>query len=241
MEQLCELGAQQLMRTDYLAAIETLTRAEQIAWERQDFDTLSRIHMPLQEAHRQSRLQSLEQAVAIELAEGPAVAIDAGETVRRYPQGQLLIGGWGTLAPAIAARQVARQRRCNAEVFLAAVFPLHDSSVVVIAPTEDATLPPPLPRSREQLAALLPPHALMLDRAMLPIPESPPTPALQQFVLELWAQLHRPFLAAAEAQTHLLEKLRRYRDTLRVDPACELAHQNLSIAAMELVRERARG
>ena len=49
----CELGQQQLMRTEYLDAEATLASAEAEAWEKRDFDTLSRLYMPLQEARRQ--------------------------------------------------------------------------------------------------------------------------------------------------------------------------------------------
>ena len=46
----CELGQQQLMRTQYLDAEATLVAAEAEAWAARDFDTLARLYMPLQEA-----------------------------------------------------------------------------------------------------------------------------------------------------------------------------------------------
>ena len=55
LQQLCELGQQQLMATDYLRAEATLVQAEQLAIQTGDFDTLSRLYMPLQEARRQKR------------------------------------------------------------------------------------------------------------------------------------------------------------------------------------------
>ncbi|HSZ58725.1 MAG TPA: hypothetical protein VK797_23855, partial [Tepidisphaeraceae bacterium] len=55
-------------------------------------------------------------------------------------------------------------------------------------------------------------------------------------VMALWEKLHAPFLAAADAWTDPIAKIEAYRKTIRVDYACELAHQKLSDAARELPR-----
>src|SRR5215212_4799219 len=105
LQALCELGQQQLMRTEYLDAEATLERAEQIAWDSKDFDTLSRLYMPLQEARRQRRQRCGEGIIALDLiATGPEDAIDGRRIVENYPHGQLLVAGWGTAAPAREVR-----------------------------------------------------------------------------------------------------------------------------------------
>jgi hypothetical protein len=45
---------------------------------------------------------------------------------------------------------------------------------------------------------------------------------------DLWERLHLPFLAAADAMQDPWTKIEAYRQTLRVDYACELAHQKLA-------------
>src|SRR3954468_9844829 len=98
LQERCELGQQQLMRTEYLEAEATLASAEADAWAARDFDTLSRLYMPLQEARRQRRQRCGEGKVVLDLvATGPDDALDAEQLIGRFPHGQLLIAGWGTL------------------------------------------------------------------------------------------------------------------------------------------------
>jgi hypothetical protein len=52
----------------------------------------------------------------------------------------------------------------------------------------------------------------------------------------LWERLHLPFLAAADMQADPVQRIEHYRRTIRVDYACELAHQKLSDVARELGR-----
>jgi hypothetical protein len=54
--------------------------------------------------------------------------------------------------------------------------------------------------------------------------------------MAMWEQLHAPYLAAADAEGDLLRKMEAYRKTIRVDDACELAHQNLATTAREADR-----
>ena len=53
LQELCESGQEALMRMDYVRAEALLTGAELWAWEARDWDTLSRLYMPLQETRRQ--------------------------------------------------------------------------------------------------------------------------------------------------------------------------------------------
>src|SRR4051795_13610220 len=108
LQSLCELGQQQLMRTEYLDAEDALARAEEQAWAAQDFDTLSRLYMPLQEARRQRRQRCGEGLIVLDLlASGPFDKLEGRHVVENFPHGQLLVAGWGTIEP---AREVRRQQ-----------------------------------------------------------------------------------------------------------------------------------
>src|SRR4051812_47167319 len=102
LQPLCELGQEQLMRMEYLAAEETLCRAEQIAREQRDFDTLGRLYMPLQETRRQRRQRCGEGIVCLDLiAQDANDHIDGQHVIQNFPHGQLLVAGWGTIEPAL--------------------------------------------------------------------------------------------------------------------------------------------
>src|SRR5437868_14367495 len=103
LQALCELGNEQLMRMDYIAAEPSLVRAEELALTSEDFETLARLYMQLQEARRQRRQRCGEGIVRLDLiARGPDDhSIDARESVEKYPQGQLLVAGWGSIQPAL--------------------------------------------------------------------------------------------------------------------------------------------
>src|SRR5881275_2878658 len=102
LQSLCEHGQEQLMRMEYLEAEKTLCNAEKIAFEQRDFDTLGRLYMPLQEARRQRRQRCGEGIVRLDLiARGAGDPIRAQEIIEKYPHGQLLIAGWGSIQPAV--------------------------------------------------------------------------------------------------------------------------------------------
>ena len=74
LQSLCELGQEQLIRMEYLAAERTLVEAEEIARRERDFDTLGRLYMPLQETRRQRRQRCGEGIVRLDLiAQGPVI------------------------------------------------------------------------------------------------------------------------------------------------------------------------
>src|SRR5688500_6275219 len=169
LQAMCELGQQQLMRTEYLESEATLAAAEVEAWGRRDFDTLARLYMPLQEARRQRRQRCGEGVVCLDLvATGANDHVDGRRVVENYPHGQLLVAGWQSLEPAMALRQLARQHELYVETFLAAVFPMGAGRVVVIAPTEDVGLPKADFRSVEELVGKLPAHCIVLGIDELP-------------------------------------------------------------------------
>src|SRR5436190_3398286 len=157
LQERCELGQQQLMRTQYLDAEATLAAAESEAWAKKDFDTLARLYMPLQEARRQRRQRCGEGVVCLDLmATGPEDHIDGRRIIENYPHGQLLVAGWGTLAPALEVRRLQREHGLYVETFLAAVYPIASGRVIVIAPTEDVRLPDPRFDGVEELMRNLP-------------------------------------------------------------------------------------
>jgi hypothetical protein len=236
----CELGQQQLMRTQYLDAEATLASAEADAWAARDFDTLSRLYMPLQEARRQRRQRCGEGIVCLDLlATDSSDQMDGGQIVQRYPHGQLLVAGWGTIAPVLNLRQLARECKLYVESFLAAAYPVAGGGrAVVIAPLEDVTLPDPQPRAIDDLLRRLPAHCIVLNADELPqgIRKGDSTTYAQ--VMAIWERLHAPFLAAADMQVDPIEKIEGYRKTQRVDYGCELAHQKASDVARQLARAR---
>src|SRR4051794_4103015 len=108
--ELCEQGQAQLMRMEYLAAEATLARAERAAYAATDWDQLSRLYMPLQEARRQRRQRCGEGVVCLDLlAEGPEDKVEGRHVLEHYPHGQLLVAGWGSIEPAKDVRAIAAE------------------------------------------------------------------------------------------------------------------------------------
>jgi hypothetical protein len=228
IQSLCELGQEQLMAMEYLQAIRTLEQAEEQALAQNDFDALSRLYMPLQEARRQKRQRCGEGTIRLDLiAKSAREEISPKKIAAQFPHGQLLAAGWATLEPAIQLRKLQIEQDQYAEALLAAVYPIEDSRVIVIVPTEDVALPAPKKISIDSLLKLLPPHSLTFAENQLPNPD-------YSEVMNLWEQLHRPFLAAADQERDPRRKIQAYRKTIQVDYACELAHQNLAETARQL-------
>jgi hypothetical protein len=230
IQQACQLGNDQLIRMQYLAAERTLAAAEEAAWEARDFDSLARLYMPLQEARRQRRQRCGEGVVRLDLARtGPDDPLNAAEIIGKFPQGQLLLAGWGSIQPAIEARRLAADRGLYVEIFLAAVYPAGAERVIAIVPTEEFALPAAGEINIDALLRRLPAHCIVLAQSEL-------GQGTHAQVMSLWERLHAPFLALADSATDLRRKIDGYRRTIRVDYACELAHQKLSDAARELAR-----
>jgi hypothetical protein len=225
---LCEIGQEQLMRMEYLQAEQTLIAAEEIALREQNFDVLSRLYMPLQESRRQRRQRCGEGTIRLNLiANDPNDILSPEKIVAQCPQGQLLVAGWGSIQPALKIRQLATEKNLYLETFLAAAYPMHAGKVIVLFSLPDVTLPPPEPMPIDLLLRRLPPHRLVLTQDQIPQP-------IYSNVMNLWEQLHAPFLAAADLERDPLRKINAYRNTIRVDYACELAHQNLAEVARHL-------
>jgi hypothetical protein len=236
----CELGQRQLMAMDYLAAEKTLTAAEAVAWESRDFDALSRLYMPLQEARRQRRQRCGEGVVCLDLlAQDPDDKISGRHIVENFPHGQLLVAGWGSIQPAIEVRKLQAELGLFVETFLAAVYPVGAERVVAIVPLSHVSLPRPEPRSIDALVAALPAQSIVLPVDSLPKGAVRGTPQTYGRVMALWEQLHSPFLATADSQGDLLRRIEAYRTTIQVDYACELAHQKLSDVAKMIERGKA--
>lgn len=237
LQELCARGQDLLQQTDYLAAETVLVQAETVALKLRDYDTLARLYMPLQEARRQRRLRCAEGLVVLDLiSTGVGDNVDAQRIIEHYPHGQLLVAGWGSIEPAMHVRRIAQEQNLYVETFLGAVYPTGNGRVVVLVPTADVKLPDPENRPIDKLLTMLPAHSIVLREDQIldgPIKSTPQTFAL---ISSLWEQLHAPFLAAAEMQVDPVKKIEHYRKTIRVDYACELAHQNLSATAANLAR-----
>ena len=239
LQSLCDEAQQQLQRTEYLACERTLERAERIALDREDYDSLGRLYMPLQEARRQRRQRCGEGVVRLDLfADGPGHTLDAAQIIACYPHGQLLIAGWCSIEPAVRFRQIERERQLYVETWLAAVYPVAGSRAVVIVPTADVAVPPGSNDSIDELVRRLPAHSIVMGEGALPRGERRGTTETFAHAMSIWERLHAPFLAAADMQVDPIQKIHAYRRTIEVDYACELAHQKLSDIARQSARQR---
>jgi hypothetical protein len=229
IEQLCEDGQDQLSRMEYLEAERTLAAAEEIAWWAKDWDTLARLYMPLQEARRQRRQRCGEGIIKLDyLAGGPDDRIDGRRMVQETNQGQILIAGWGSIQPAIDARRAQLELGLYVDVFLAAVYPIEAGRIVAIIPGDDVMLPPMAPMPVDAIIRRLPAHSIVLGEAELSAAKT------YAATMAIWERLHAPFLAAAGATVNPIHRIEAYRKTIRVDYACELAHQGISDTARQL-------
>lgn len=217
---------------EYIAAEALLAQAEQLARTAEDWITLSRLYMPLQECRRQRRLRCAEGDCQLSLiSTDPDQPIDPQTILNNHPQGQFLIAGYGTLAPAAEFRRLAAKAGCYADTFLAAAYRIvGGATAVVIAPHANTGLPPADTYSIDNLLGLLPPHVILLNAADLP-PAGDTSPATLASVQSLWQRLHLPYLAMADNTQHPIHQIDAYRQVLTVDYACELAHQRLSDTA----------
>jgi hypothetical protein len=91
--------------------------------------------------------------------------------------------------------------------------------------------------SAEELTAKLPNGCVVIAEDELPRGPRKGTYQTYGEVMAMWERLHAPFLAAADAEKDPVARIEAYRTTIRVDYACELAHQRLSDAARELGRK----
>src|SRR5688500_7833072 len=197
----CEEGQSLLMQMNYLQAEAALAEAEQHAWANRDFDTLSRLYMPLQEARRQRRQRCGEGIVALDLiASGPEDAIDGRRVVENYPHGQLLDAGWGTFAPAQDVRRLQAEYEMYVESFLAAAYAIGEGRVIVIAPTDDVALRDLRPDTIDHLIARLPPHCIVVAEEAVPKGIRKGTWQTYAEGLGVCERLHARVLAAAGAE-----------------------------------------
>lgn len=247
LQALCENGNQRLMHMQYRSAEQVLMRAEAAALAAEDFDTLGRLYLPLQEARRQQRQICGEGAVRLDLWPASlSEGVDAEQTVQRYPHGQLMVADWASIAPAARVRALAHQRQLYLECFLGAVYPVSadgQSRVIVIVPTDDAALPPmniAIGGNIDALSRNLPPFSIVLAEDEILRSEQRGGTRTFGVTMELWERLHLPFLNAAAKIADPLQRIEAYRQTIRVDYACEKAHQWLAETALELARRKAR-
>ena len=222
---------------NYVEAERILAAAEGVAWKERDFDTLSRLYMPLQETRRQIRIRCGEGDVALDLfAPDPAAPMSAELILESFPFGQLLAAGWGSTWLARDVRRLARERKLCVETFLGAVYPTEEGLLIAVVPLEEPAVPDATERSREELQKSLPPNSLLLRAEELPRGFRRGTSETFAQVASLWERLHLPYLREADAEPDPLRRIELYRRTIAVDYACELAHQKLSATARELAR-----
>jgi hypothetical protein len=232
IERLCEEGSALLARTEYLAAESRLEEALQAALGAEDWDTVARVAMPLQETRRQRRQRCGEGTVWLDVC-GPD-APDPASLVDQFPHGQFLIPGHGSTRPSVELRELAANRQLYVECFLSASYPIGDRQILLIVPTKDVQLPPPGTRTLDELIRLAPPHSIVQPQDELPRGAHPGTASTFSMVMGLWERLHKPFLAMAQSARNPRNRIRECLRTIDVDYACELAHQLLADAARRL-------
>jgi hypothetical protein len=221
LQALCESGQRELMATNYLAAEKILASAEQIAFDQREFETLSRLYMPLQEARRQRRQRCGEGIVHLGLiAKSSADKLSPEQIIEQYPFGQLLIAGWGTIEPALQFRRLAAERNLYVDTFLAAVLPNSDGLIAIVP--EEVSSP--------DLAS----HSLVFEAEQLSPSPQQGTYETYSRIMQIWESLHTPFLQLADSLKDPIEKIQAYRRTIHIDYACELAHQKLAAVAARL-------
>lgn len=242
VQQLCAEGQHHLLETDYLAAERALVEAEAIAYEAEEWDTLSRLYMPLQEARRQRRQRAGEGVVRLDLvSRNASEPIDVQALAAKYTHGQLLVAGFGTLAPAIQLREIAQREKRYLDVFLAASYWVAGSVIVAIVPEPRVAMPEDGEYSLDTLQKRLPPHTVLIPFKDLPAGEKTGDTQTFAHTMSIWEQLHLPYLASADQTQDLRRRVDGYRHTINVDYACELAHQKLSDTARALERARRAG
>jgi len=243
VQALCEQGQALLMETRYWEAERVLVEAERIAWTARDWDTLARLYMPLQEARRQRRQRAGEGVVVLDLfAQAAGDPVDPSRIRSSYPHGQLLVAGWGSIEPAVRVREMAVREGLYVETFLGAVYPVGGGRVIAIVPTDEIAMPDVAAEwSVDQLIARLPAHSVVLPEAQIPRGRRQGNAQTYAEVMTLWERLAGPFLATADSSTDPIAKAAAYRKTIRVDYACELAHQKLSDLAKSMDRRRREG
>lgn len=239
IQERCARGQELLQVQDYIEAEKELKFAEREATARHDWDSVSRLYMPLQEARRQRRLRCGEGVVCLDLlATGPEDFIQGQQVVDNFPHGQLLVAGWGSIEAALEVRRLQPKYDLYVEVFLGAVYPLAGgNTVVAIVPDGREVLPDATPRSAGALRELLPKGSLIIPASDLPEGSSRGNAESFGRIEAMWEQLHLPYLAAADAIEDPLHRIEAYRHVIEIDYACELAHQNLARAARELARQ----
>lgn len=239
IQSLCEQGQAALLTTDYLAAERHLVAAETLAWDAADYDALARLYMPLQEARRQRR-QRCGDGVFVTIARrSPDETIEPAAVATQYPLGQLLVAAYGSIQPALQLRTIADQQHLYLDLPLAASYVVGGQTVLLIVPLPDVQLPDPAKiNSIDGLLRSQPPQSVVVPLDAVP-PDRPRGDAHTfGYLMNLWETLHAPFLAMADAATDLRQKLTLYRQTIRVDYACEFAHQRFSDTARLLSRRK---
>jgi hypothetical protein len=228
IQSLCERGQNELSWMQYLQAEKTLAEAEALAWNARDWDSLSRLYMPLQESRRQRRQRCGEGKIQLDfIARNAADALDGAAIAGQIQHGQILIAGWRSIQPAIDARRAVAELGLYLDIFLAAVYPMGEGRIIVIVPTANIAMPATAPMQPDILIRQLPVHSIVLSDSNL-------LARTYAATMALWERLHSPFLAAAGFAPDAVQKIDAYRETIGVDYACELAHQNISNLARKI-------
>ncbi len=119
----CEEGQHLLIGTRYLEAIDVLLEAEALALAAEDFDASAGCTCRCRNASPSSAACG-EGIVRLDILPIDGVDPEPVELLSLYPNGQLLIAGWGTCGPAVRFRAMAAEAKCTLRLFSRRHFPL---------------------------------------------------------------------------------------------------------------------
>jgi len=239
LQHLCDAGQLKLMACDYLQATHLLAWAESVAYKARDFDSLARLYMPLQEARRLTRQRCGEGAFCLRSASTVPLRDSVFSRSMNQPlHGQFALGGFADIRPSVRFRHNFHKHALYADTFLTARYFISNEMIVtVIAPLETTKIPRRQRfRSVQDLARELPPECVTLLGKDIPPAQQLGDNHSFAFTMALYERLHYPFLARARATADPIARLEAYRTVIRVDYACEFAHQELSKLASQLAR-----
>ena len=242
LQQLCDRGQQHLLACDYVHAIQLLAWAESVAFKARDFDTLARLYMPLQEARRLFRQRCGEGMFDLHAFSEPDV-----DRVEEIPEGlddpikslfgQFAFGFFDGPRGSLDYRTLFRASHVYAETFICKRYHGPDCYYVAFLPDEKARFRPNVSASSlKEIESALSIGAFVLKSSDIPRPKAKGDNDTFAFVMSIWERLHAPYLKRARSETDPLRRIELYRETLRVDPACEGAHQELAKLAQQLAR-----
>ena len=252
LQELCGRGQALLMQTRYVEALAVLEKAERLALEALDWDTLARLYLPLQETRRQIRQRCGEGEVDLGVMLPPGMVgrekAFAEDFVRTHRHGQYLIAGngaeSGALGFATAVRKLAQDQGLFVEAFLGVWYAIGGPTgmrVVAVAPMPEAAMPVITDASSlDDVARAIPGYCLLLPSNDLGPRTARGNTTTYGRTMAMWERLAATHLAgclSASNSVPVQQRIEELRKVIQIDPGCEIAHQQVAKIAMQQARQ----